>query len=146
MLRFVFSTTSVCLVFGSCSFSCCVCFLLVFVHVVELNEFLLGEKAIEWRLRKMKTTVGVKPGATWWARDARRHWRQNWWRREPGFGPYNPDGRERGGDRKTNVLHSSGEYTPITEFSSRFDFDYTFQLESLTVTEKGVNYFWIWWN
>jgi hypothetical protein len=37
----------------------------VFVHVVELNEFLLGEKAIEWRLRKMKTTVGVKPGATW---------------------------------------------------------------------------------
>jgi hypothetical protein len=48
-------------------------------------------------LRKMKTTVGVKPGATWWARDARRHWRQNWWRREPGFGPYNPDGRERGG-------------------------------------------------
>jgi hypothetical protein len=45
-----------------------------------------------------------------------------------------------GGDRKTNVLHSSDEYTPITEFSSRFDFDYTFQLESLTFAEKGVNY------
>jgi hypothetical protein len=94
------------------------------------------------RMENEKKTTGVKPGATWWARDARRHWRQKCWEeRTSSFEPPPiptavETSRRGGGDRKkkeTHVLHSGGQlHSPSLSFFSG-DSNRAFRLDLFAV-------------